>query len=64
MSICVYIIHNKIPEPQNLKFTRVLCTVFSPAAKRCPYPDLLLNGDLYYEDTVYQSMINYTCEEG
>ncbi|KAM7419025.1 hypothetical protein PAMA_016241 [Pampus argenteus] len=32
--------------------------------KRCPYPDLLPNGELYYEDTVYQSMINYTCHSG
>ncbi|XP_037112831.1 beta-2-glycoprotein 1-like isoform X1 [Syngnathus acus] len=33
-------------------------------AKHCPAPDQLLNGDLYYEDTVYQSIINYTCHEG
>nr|XP_046265045.1 beta-2-glycoprotein 1-like [Scatophagus argus] len=32
--------------------------------KHCPYPDILLNGELYYEDTVYQSTINYTCNEG
>ncbi|KAM7393973.1 hypothetical protein PAMP_020802 [Pampus punctatissimus] len=32
--------------------------------KQCPYPDLLSNGELYYEDTVYQSTINYTCHNG
>ncbi|XP_070841214.1 beta-2-glycoprotein 1-like [Chaetodon trifascialis] len=32
--------------------------------KRCPYPDPLSNGELYYDDTVYQSTINYTCHEG
>lgn len=32
--------------------------------KRCPYPDLLPNGELYYEDTVYQNTIDYTCYEG
>ncbi|XP_023137872.2 beta-2-glycoprotein 1-like [Amphiprion ocellaris] len=39
--------------------TRFLCT-----PKRCPYPDPLPNGELYYEDTIYQSTINYTCNEG
>ncbi|KAF3852047.1 hypothetical protein F7725_005402 [Dissostichus mawsoni] len=33
-------------------------------SKRCPHPDPLSNGELYYEDTVFQSMINYTCDEG
>uniref|UniRef100_H3C0L6 Beta-2-glycoprotein 1 n=1 Tax=Tetraodon nigroviridis TaxID=99883 RepID=H3C0L6_TETNG len=33
-------------------------------AKSCPYPEPLLNGELEYEDTVYQSTINYTCQEG
>ncbi|XP_029366364.1 beta-2-glycoprotein 1-like [Echeneis naucrates] len=32
--------------------------------KRCPYPDPPDNGELYYEDTVYQSTVNYTCNEG
>ncbi|XP_026215267.1 beta-2-glycoprotein 1-like [Anabas testudineus] len=32
--------------------------------KRCPYPDPLSNGEMYYEDTTYQSAINYTCHEG
>ncbi|CAJ1053694.1 beta-2-glycoprotein 1-like [Xyrichtys novacula] len=32
--------------------------------KRCPYPDDLTNGEMYYEDVVYQSTINYTCNEG
>nr|XP_020476247.1 beta-2-glycoprotein 1-like [Monopterus albus] len=32
--------------------------------KTCPFPDLLSNGEIYYEDTVYQSTINYTCHEG
>ncbi|XP_041641665.1 beta-2-glycoprotein 1-like [Cheilinus undulatus] len=32
--------------------------------KRCPYPDVLSDGEMYYEDTVYQSTINYTCNEG
>ncbi|XP_019732129.1 beta-2-glycoprotein 1 [Hippocampus comes] len=39
-------------------------TKFKCIAKRCPNPDPLSNGDLYYEDTVYQSTINYTCHEG
>ncbi|TKS68909.1 Nucleolar protein 11-like [Collichthys lucidus] len=33
-------------------------------AKRCPYPDPPSNGELYYEDVVYQSTINYTCDKG
>ena len=64
MEFCVCIIHNRITEEKKHLYTHVLSTVFSPAAKRCPYPDLLSNGELYYEDTVYQSMINYTCNEG
>ncbi|XP_028994972.1 beta-2-glycoprotein 1-like [Betta splendens] len=32
--------------------------------KLCPYPDVLSNGALEYEDTTYQSVINYTCHEG
>ncbi|KAK2815947.1 hypothetical protein Q5P01_026414 [Channa striata] len=32
--------------------------------KLCPYPDLLSNGEFYYEDVKYQSVINYTCNEG
>ncbi|XP_061536625.1 beta-2-glycoprotein 1-like [Phycodurus eques] len=39
-------------------------TKFMCIAKRCPYPDPLSNGELHYEDTVYQSIINYTCHEG
>ncbi|XP_029291893.1 beta-2-glycoprotein 1-like [Cottoperca gobio] len=39
--------------------TKLLCI-----PKRCPYPDTLSNGELYYEDIVFQSMINYTCDEG
>ncbi|XP_074486721.1 beta-2-glycoprotein 1-like [Sebastes fasciatus] len=39
--------------------TRLMCI-----PKRCPYPDPLSNGELYYEDTVFQSIINYTCDEG
>ncbi|XP_063331467.1 beta-2-glycoprotein 1-like [Pelmatolapia mariae] len=39
--------------------TKLLCK-----PKLCPYPDSPSNGDLYYEDTVYQSTINYTCQEG
>ncbi|XP_061588445.1 beta-2-glycoprotein 1-like [Cololabis saira] len=39
--------------------TKLMCI-----PKRCPYPDAPSNGDLYYEDTVYQSEINYTCSEG
>ncbi|XP_038142418.1 beta-2-glycoprotein 1-like [Cyprinodon tularosa] len=33
-------------------------------AKQCPHPELITNGELYYEDTVFQSTINYTCHEG
>ncbi|KAG7485028.1 hypothetical protein JOB18_001557 [Solea senegalensis] len=32
--------------------------------KLCPPPDHLANGEVYYENTVYQSLINYTCHEG
>ncbi|XP_041789779.1 beta-2-glycoprotein 1-like [Chelmon rostratus] len=39
--------------------TKLLCM-----PKRCPYPEPLSNGELYYEDTVYQSTINYTCHDG
>nr|XP_061791353.1 LOW QUALITY PROTEIN: beta-2-glycoprotein 1-like [Nerophis lumbriciformis] len=39
-------------------------TKFTCIAKRCPYPYPLSNGELQYEDTVYQSTINYTCHEG
>nr|XP_040042914.1 beta-2-glycoprotein 1-like [Gasterosteus aculeatus aculeatus] len=39
--------------------TRLMC---SP--KRCPYPDSLSNGESYYEDIMFQSTINYTCNEG
>ncbi|XP_029904927.1 beta-2-glycoprotein 1-like isoform X2 [Myripristis murdjan] len=39
--------------------TRLMCI-----PKNCPYPDPLDNGDIYYEDTVYQSTVNYTCNEG
>ncbi|XP_077379224.1 beta-2-glycoprotein 1-like [Festucalex cinctus] len=39
-------------------------TNFMCIAKRCPNPDPLSNGELQYEDTVYQSIINYTCHEG
>ncbi|KAM3624423.1 uncharacterized protein V6R79_023223 [Siganus canaliculatus] len=33
-------------------------------AKRCPTPDPIPNGEVYYEDIVYQSRINFTCYEG
>ncbi|XP_056892730.1 beta-2-glycoprotein 1-like [Takifugu flavidus] len=39
--------------------TKLLCI-----PKRCPYPESLLNGEVYYTDTVYGSTINYTCDEG
>ncbi|KAM9856685.1 beta-2-glycoprotein 1-like [Aulostomus maculatus] len=39
--------------------TKLMCL-----PKRCPYPDPLAHGDVYYEDNVYQSTINYTCHEG
>uniref|UniRef100_A0A3Q3F2R3 Beta-2-glycoprotein 1 n=1 Tax=Labrus bergylta TaxID=56723 RepID=A0A3Q3F2R3_9LABR len=39
-------------------------TKFKCIPKRCPYPDELSDGEMYYEDTVYQSTINYTCNEG
>ncbi|KAM6971911.1 beta-2-glycoprotein 1-like [Aplochiton taeniatus] len=34
----------------------------SPLA--CPFPDQLLNGEMEYEDIVYLSRINYTCNDG
>ncbi|XP_022620748.1 beta-2-glycoprotein 1-like [Seriola dumerili] len=39
--------------------TQLLCIPM-----RCPYPESLQYGDLNYEDTVYQSTINYTCYAG
>lgn len=39
-------------------------TKFKCIPKRCPYPDPPVNGDLFYEDTVYQSTISYSCNEG
>ncbi|KAI3353001.1 hypothetical protein L3Q82_019577, partial [Scortum barcoo] len=39
-------------------------TKFKCIPKRCPYPDPPLYGELFYEDTVYQSTITYTCNEG
>ncbi|XP_071779418.1 beta-2-glycoprotein 1-like [Centroberyx gerrardi] len=39
--------------------TRFMCR-----PKSCPHPELVPDGDMYYEDTVYQSTINYTCYEG
>lgn len=39
--------------------TKIFCM-----PKRCPYLDAPSNGELYYEDVVYQSTINYTCNEG
>ncbi|XP_024115115.1 beta-2-glycoprotein 1 [Oryzias melastigma] len=51
---------------------RIVCTVdgtwtntrYMCIPKRCPYPDPPAHGELYYEDTVYLSTINYTCDEG
>ncbi|KAF7223841.1 beta-2-glycoprotein 1 [Nothobranchius furzeri] len=51
---------------------KIVCTVsgqwtktkFQCIPKLCPYPDPVTNGEMYYEDTTYQSMINYTCNEG
>ncbi|MEQ2261898.1 hypothetical protein XENORESO_017637 [Xenotaenia resolanae] len=39
-------------------------TKFNCIPKQCPYPELITNGELFYENTVYQSTINYTCHEG
>lgn len=39
--------------------TKLLCI-----PKRCPYPETPSNGELYYEDIVYQSTMTYTCNEG
>lgn len=38
--------------------------VFSLAAKQCTYPQSPSNGEMYYEDNMYKSTINYTCHEG
>lgn len=51
---------------------KIVCTIrgewtktkFMCIPKTCPSPDLPSNGELYYEDTVYQSTVNYTCNEG
>ncbi|XP_034544399.1 beta-2-glycoprotein 1-like [Notolabrus celidotus] len=39
-------------------------TKYKCIPKRCPHPGDLSHGDMYYEDNVYQSTINYTCYEG
>ncbi|KAF7653230.1 hypothetical protein LDENG_00085810 [Lucifuga dentata] len=39
--------------------TRFMCI-----PKNCPYPEPVQNGELYYEDTIYRSTVNYTCNEG
>ncbi|XP_061736324.1 beta-2-glycoprotein 1-like [Nerophis ophidion] len=39
-------------------------TKFMCCAKRCPHPRRPVNGEIYYQDTVYNSTINYTCHEG
>ncbi|XP_034399759.1 beta-2-glycoprotein 1-like [Cyclopterus lumpus] len=39
--------------------TKLLCI-----PKRCPYPEPLVNGESSYVDVVFQSMINFTCDEG
>ncbi|XP_074555483.1 beta-2-glycoprotein 1-like [Halichoeres trimaculatus] len=39
-------------------------TKYKCIPKHCPYPDDLSNGEVEYEETVYQSIINYTCHEG
>lgn len=42
----------------------VLLYLFCFVAKRCPQPDPLSDGEMYYLDTVYQSVINFTCHKG
>nr|ACQ59078.1 Beta-2-glycoprotein 1 precursor [Anoplopoma fimbria] len=39
--------------------TKLMCK-----PKRCPYPEPLSNGETYYEEIVFQSVINHTCDEG
>ncbi|XP_056264534.1 beta-2-glycoprotein 1-like [Pseudoliparis swirei] len=39
--------------------TKLLCI-----PKRCPSPDPLAHGESFYEDVVFQSRINFTCDEG
>ncbi|XP_024297820.1 beta-2-glycoprotein 1 isoform X2 [Oncorhynchus tshawytscha] len=34
------------------------------STKSCSFPEALDNGDMEFEDIVYQSTINYTCHEG
>lgn len=52
------------PPLQSYTFKCLLLNTFIPAARRCPSPQLVSNGELDYEDTVFQSTINYTCHEG
>lgn len=49
---------------QNWASTCLLLNELIRAARRCPSPQLVPNGELDYEDTVFQSTINYTCHEG
>ncbi|XP_077425872.1 beta-2-glycoprotein 1-like [Vanacampus margaritifer] len=51
----------KIVCTANGEWTR---TRFMCIEKRCPNPDPLSYGELHYEDTVYQSIIKYTCHNG
>lgn len=52
------------PQLQSYVFTCLLLNKLIGAARRCPAPQLVPNGELDYEDTVFQSTINYTCHEG
>uniref|UniRef100_A0A3B3ZDW5 Beta-2-glycoprotein 1 n=1 Tax=Periophthalmus magnuspinnatus TaxID=409849 RepID=A0A3B3ZDW5_9GOBI len=31
---------------------------------QCPHPDPPVNGQLHYEDTLYENTVNYTCNDG
>lgn len=39
-------------------------TQFTCRPVQCPSPDPPLNGEMHYEDIVYQSTVNFTCAEG
>ncbi|XP_072319033.1 beta-2-glycoprotein 1-like [Eucyclogobius newberryi] len=39
-------------------------TQFRCKPVQCSNPDPPMNGNLYYENTLYQSIVNYTCDDG
>lgn len=53
--------------PRNIVCSRTgkwTTTKFTCIPVHCPNPDPPVNGQVYYEDTVHQSTVNFTCDDG